>query len=74
MKDKILDLGFTKTLENENEVIWKIDDEDGIVRLSFGVMKNVGAIFIKGGFDLEVGKAILEYAEEITKKWKEKQN
>ncbi len=65
-KEKILDFGFTKTLDNGNEVIWKLDDENGMETLSFGVLKKQKAIFIKGGFDLELGKIILDYVEEIT--------
>lgn len=69
--DKLLEIGFTKTLDNHNEVIWKLDDENGKETLSFGVIKGVKAVFIKGGFSLELGYIILNYIKELEK---EKEN
>ena len=71
--DKLLEIGFTKTLDNHNEVIWKLDDENGKETLSFGVIKGVKAVFIKGGFSLELGYIILNYIKELEKE-KEKEN
>lgn len=65
--DKLLEIGFRKTVDNHIEVIWKLEDENGKETLSFGVIKGVKVVFINGGFSLELGYIILNYIKELEK-------